>query len=129
MGLFDNLTDKAKSLADQAVKEAGRLSASSSQKVSEIWLSTTQTASETCDSIVDTAVDVWNNKIPSKEEIAVWAEGSYNYITSLSKDFDADKMWEKISETASKSGQDLIVMVLTIYYTISESIKKTNEQK
>ena len=129
MGLFDNLYYKTNSIVNQAVKEAERLSVGSSQKISEIWLSTTQTASETCDSIVDTAVDIWNNKIPSKEEITVWAEGSYNYITSLSKDFDSDKMWEKISATASKLGQDFIVMVLTIYYTISESIKNNNEQK
>lgn len=129
MGLFDNLIDKAKSISDQALNEVERLTTNSSQKASEIWQSTAQTVSETCGSIVDTAMDVWNNKIPSKEEITVWAEDSYNYIKSLSKDFDTDKMWEKISAAAAKAGQDLIVMVLTIYYTISESIQKNNGQK
>ena len=129
MGLFDNLIDKAKSISDQALNEVERLTTNSSQKASEIWQSTAQTVSETCGSIVDTAMDVWNNKIPSKEEITVWAEDSYNYIKSLSTDFDTDKMWEKISAAAAKAGQDLIVMVLTIYYTISESIQKNNGQK
>ena len=129
MGLFDNLIDKAKSISDQALNEVERLTTNSSQKASEIWQSTAQTVSETCGSIVDTAMDVWNNKIPSKEEITVWAEDSYNYIKSLSTDFDTDKMWEKISAAAAKAGQDLIVMVLTIYYTISESIQKNHGQK
>lgn len=114
MGLFDNLIDKAKSISDQAFNEVERLTTNSPQKASEIWQSTAQTVSETCGSIVDTAMDVWNNKIPSKEEMTVWAEDSYNYIKSLSKDFDSDKMWEKISASAAKAGQDLIVMVLTI---------------
>ncbi|MDE6808489.1 MAG: hypothetical protein K2J42_00140 [Muribaculaceae bacterium] len=125
MSLFDDLSRKAKSLAVQV----SQLSDNSSQKVTEICQSVSQSTSELCNSIADSARDIWDNKVPSKEEIAEWVEGSYNYITSLSKDFDADKMWEKVSTAASKAGQELIVMVLTIYYTISESIQKKDEQK
>lgn len=129
MELFDSLTDKFKSLADKVNSETERLTLNSTKNISEIWQSASQSTIETCNSIADTAREAWNCKIPSKEEIATWIEGSYNYITSLSKDFDTDKMWEKISTTASKAGQDLIVMVLTIYYTISESIQHKNEQE
>lgn len=32
-------------------------------------------------------------------------------------------MWEKISSTAAKVGQEMIIMVLTMYYTIEEALK------
>lgn len=37
--------------------------------------------------------------------------------------FDPKEMWEKISSTAGKAGQEVIMMVLTMYYTIEGSVK------
>ena len=37
--------------------------------------------------------------------------------------FDPKEMWEKISSSAGRAGQEVVMMVLTMYYTIESSVK------
>ncbi|MDE6338438.1 MAG: hypothetical protein K2K97_01460 [Muribaculaceae bacterium] len=103
---------KAAEVAMSAMKTTGELST----KISESVGSAIKDGSEW-------ASDVWTNKVPSKEELEEWASGATDKIKAMADEFDAQKMWEKISASASKAGQELVVMVLTMYYTIVESIQ------
>ncbi len=47
-------------------------------------------------------------------------------LHSYADRFNPDEMWEKLKTQAAKAGQDLVVMVLTIYYTIRDRIKGSN---
>lgn len=61
----------------------------------------------------------------SAKELADWAETMPDKLKEMSKDFDAESLREKLTKTAAKAGQELIVMVMTIYNSIESLITKT----
>ena len=135
MGLFDELKDKASKKAsdlhkmagmtsEQIKRKASKLSQEAQSKTSALLAGTSKTIDEAIDGGKQWIGDLSNKKVPSKEELTEWAENSMEKVQSLAKDFDAEKMWDKIKESAAKAGQELVVMVLTMYYTIAENFKK-----
>ena len=141
MSLFDsikkNLADAVTDLekkASEAQKQATAIAADLKIKASEAADSIQKSTQELYSSSSKTiemmyrngsywASDFWNNKVPSTDELEKWAADARDKINGMADDFDAQKMWDKIKSSAAKAGQDLVVMVLTIYYTIAESIK------
>lgn len=37
--------------------------------------------------------------------------------------FDPKEMWQKVSSSASRAGQEVVMMILTMYYTIESHVK------
>lgn len=63
------------------------------------------------------------------DDLTKWAESVPDTLHKYASDFKADEMWKKLESWAAKCGQDLVIMVLTMYYTIQKFIPKLNEQK
>lgn len=118
MGIFDkiasNVTSAANSVTEAAKQASGLASdAVSGIKDSKIW-----------SDISDSTAKAWSGTVASADELARWAETVPETIHTYADRFDADEMWQKISDTAAKVGQEMIIMVLTMYYTIEDAIKK-----
>lgn len=113
MGWLDDIKQKTSAVASSAVKKAG-----------EAWDST----SAACEKIAMTAEDVWNASGKTAQDVAEWAKSAPDTIGRYAKDFDAAKMWDKISAYAAKAGQELILIVLTMYYAIADSFKKSEKE-
>ena len=62
-------------------------------------------------------------------DLQQWAETIPGKLHEYASDFNTDDMWKKIEAWGSKCGQDLLIMVLTMYYTIQKFIPKLNEKK
>lgn len=97
-GLASTVKEKASDVAGASARFAGNITSGASQ--------------------------MWEGTVASSEKVAQWAKSVPDTIDQYAKNFNADEMWQKISSAASKAGQDVIVMVLTMYYSIEEYIKK-----
>lgn len=64
----------------------------------------------------------------SSKNLAAWAESMPDKLRKMAGSFDADAMWDKLAKTAAKAGQDLIVMVLTIFNAIESKIPGRDHQ-
>lgn len=108
MGFFDKIGEKAREAAESAKKAAGDLSEKASSGFSEL-----------------------SDKVgTSAKDLSAWAETMPEKLKTMADDFDADALWDKLSKTAAKAGQDLIVMVLTIYYAVESRLpNKKKEQQ
>ena len=148
MALFDKLKSKAATLADEALRQTAALSDDARKKATEmagdvakrsskIMNDVTRKSAEISEEVSKKSAEVWeeagewtsktwDEKVPSKEELSEWAAGAADYISSFAKDFDPAKMWDKLKECAAKAGQEIVIMVLTMYYTIKESM--TNQK-
>lgn len=144
MGFFDKISEKAKEAAEnarkaaeQAIENASKtakdLSEKASAEFSEIsdkaskeFADFSQKASAERSNIFGKVSDGFSSLTEtvgtSAKELTAWAEGMPDKLRKMADDFDADAMWDKLSKTAAKAGQDLIVMVLTIYYSIESKI-------
>ena len=111
MGFFDKISEKAKEVVENAKKAAGEAIENASTEGSNIF----GKVSDSFSSLTETVGT-------SAKELTTWAEGMPDKLRKMADDFDADAMWDKLSKTAAKAGQDLIVMVLTIYYSIESKI-------
>lgn len=155
MGFFDKIADKAKEAAESAKKTATKayegatstakeLSEKASAGISEFsdkaakeFSEFSQKASEEGSSLYGKMSDGFSSLTDSvgtsAKELSTWAESMPAKLKKMADDFDADALWDKLSKTAAKAGQDLIVMVLTIYYAIESKIpgreKNLNEGK
>lgn len=128
MAFFDNLSKKASDFADAARTKTSGLSQDISKAAETTWGNSCRLAAKTWEDTSRWTAETWEQNIPSKEELSEWASGAGDYISSLAKDFDISKMWDKIKDSASKAGQELVVMTLTMYYTITESRNKNGKQ-
>ena len=144
MGFFNKIADKAKEAAENAKKAAGQaienasktakdLSEKASTEFSEFsdkasteFADFSQKASAEGNNIFGKVSDGFSSLTEtvgtSAKELTAWAEGMPDKLRKMADDFDAEAMWDKLSKTAAKAGQDLIVMVLTIYYSIESKI-------
>ena len=144
MGFFNKISEKAKEAAEnarkaaeQAIENASKtakdLSEKASAEFSEIsdkaskeFADFSQKASAEGSNIFGKVSDGFSSLTEtvgtSAKELTTWAEGMPDKLRKMADDFDADAMWDKLSKTAAKAGQDLIVMVLTIYYSIESKI-------
>ncbi|MCM1336326.1 MAG: hypothetical protein NC187_04725 [Candidatus Amulumruptor caecigallinarius] len=62
------------------------------------------------------------------DSLRKWAEKAPDTIHEYASRFDADEMWQKIEKWGVKAGQDLVIMVLAMYYTIRKFIPAINEK-
>lgn len=144
MGLFDKISEKAKEAAEntrkaaeQAIENASKTAknltenasvefSDISDKASKEFADFSQKASAEGSNIFGKVSDGFSSLTEtvgtSAKELTTWAEGMPDKLRKMADDFDADAMWDKLSKTAAKAGQDLIVMVLTIYYSIESKI-------
>lgn len=144
MGFFDKIADRAKEAAENAKKVAGQaienasntakdLSEKASTGLSEIsekasreFAGFSKKASADGHILFDKVSEGFSSLSDSvgisAKELSAWAESMPGKLKKMSEDFDADAMWDKLSKTAAKAGQELIVMVLTIYYAIESKI-------
>lgn len=151
MGLFDKISDKAKEVAENAKKVASQviedasstakdLSEKASENFSELsdkaskeFAEFSQKASAERNNLFDKVSEGFSSLSESvstqTKELSTWAEGMPDKLKKMADDFDADAMWDKLSKTAAKAGQELIVMVLTIYYAIESKIPGKEKQK
>ncbi len=149
MGFFDKIADKAKEAAENAKKTATKayedassvakdLSGKASEgiskfsdKASKEFSEFSQKASEEGSSLFGKVSEGFSSFTDSvgisAKELSAWAESMPEKLKKMADDFDADAMWDKLSKTAAKAGQDLIVMVLTIYYAIESKIPGRRE--
>ncbi len=97
MGLLDNITKKAKEAAAAASKAYDGL-----LKDSDASDGTTG-----------------HGSVDLKE----WSKSLTETLTQYSSRFNVDEMWDKLKATASKAGQDIVMMTLTMFYTIRDCIK------
>lgn len=59
-------------------------------------------------------------------DLSEWAKTLPETLHEYSDRFNPEEMWEKLKTQAAKAGQELVVMVLTMFYTIRYRIKGTN---
>lgn len=112
MGFFDKIASAAAFAADSAANADKGVAGTVSE-----------TAKSVSESVSKKAMEAWDGTVASAEDVAKWAETVPETIHAYADRFDADEMWEKISSTAAKVGQEMIIMVLTMYYTIEEALK------
>ena len=151
MGVFDKIANKAKETTENAKKAAGQAIENASKtakdlsekastefsefsnKASKEFADFSQKASAEGNNIFGKVSDGFSSLTEtvgtSAKELTTWAEGMPDKLRKMADDFDADAMWDKLSKTAAKAGQDLIVMVLTIYYSIESKITGTQNSK
>lgn len=118
MGFFDKIADKAKEAAEKAKKAAGQAIENVSADGSNLMNKVSEGFSSLSDSVGTSAKD-----------LSAWAESMPGKLKKMSEDFDVDAMWDKLSKTAAKAGQELIVMVLTIYYALESKIQENLKSK
>ena len=135
MGFFDKIsqtakemTENAKKVASEAIdsasKTAKELSDKASKEFTEISDKTSVEGSYYYDKISGGISSLSETVGTSVKDLTAWAESMPDNLRKMADDFDANAMWDKLSKTATKAGQDLIVMVLTIYYSIESKIKE-----
>lgn len=116
MGFLDKIANKAKEAAENAKNAAATVA----EKASVTFKEVSDNASDGLSSFSD-------NFSKSAKDWAAWAEIMPDKLKKMADDFDANAMWDKLAKTAAKAGQDLIVMVLTIYYAIESKIPVKNK--
>lgn len=89
--------------------------ADASKGADELWNNASAFASEAYDKTVKSA-----------DEVTEWAKTAPDTFHELADKFNAEDMWNKIATSAAKVGQDLIIIVLSMYYTIKNAIQKTS---
>lgn len=123
MAAASELQKKTNDTISEVRKKAPEMLQSAQKSTKEHYAKTSEAVGTAIKDGSEWASDVWNNKIPSREQLEEWAAGAGDEIKGLADDFDAGKMWDKIASSATKAGQELVVMVLTMYYTIEEKFK------
>ena len=144
VGFFDKISEKAREAAEnarkaasQAIENASKTAmdlsekasaefAEISDKASKEFVGFSQKASAEGSHLFGKVSEGFSSLSDtvgtSAKELTAWAEGMPDKLRKMADDFDADAMWDKLSKTAAKAGQDLIVMVLTIYYSVESRI-------
>ena len=59
-------------------------------------------------------------------DMSEWMKTLPETLHSYADRFNPEEMWDKLKTQAVSAGQELVVMVLTMYYTIRDRIKGTN---
>lgn len=59
-------------------------------------------------------------------DLSEWTKTLPETLHEYAERFNPEEMWEKLKTQAAKAGQELVVMVLTMFYTIRDRIKGTN---
>ncbi len=118
MGLFDKLSEKARGAAESALKTAGEVmdqakvaAGDLSEKASVGW------------------ADLSGKVGTATDDLSAWAETMPGKLRGMADSFDADALWDKLSKTAAKAGQELIVMVLTIYYAVESRLPGNKKEE
>lgn len=144
MGFLDKISDKAKEAAENAKKAAGEaignlsetardlsgkasvgfteFTDKASKEIADISQKATAEGTYIFGKVTDGFSSLSENATTTARELSAWAETMPGTLRKMADDFDAETMWDKLSKTAAKAGQDLIVMVLTIYYSIESKI-------
>lgn len=78
------------------------------------------------DKIKSKASEIGNATTTKAMDISEWAKNLPELLHGYADRFNPEEMFEKLKSQAVKAGQDLVVMVLTMYYTIRDRIKDTN---
>lgn len=78
------------------------------------------------DKIKNKAAEIGNAAAGKTADLGEWSKTLPETLHSYADRFNPEEMWEKLKTQAAKAGQDLVVMVLTMYYTIRDRIKGTN---
>lgn len=78
------------------------------------------------DKIKNKATEIGGTVGGKKASIEEWSKNLPEILHSYADKFNPEEMWEKLKTQAAKAGQELVVMVLTMYYTIRDRIKDTN---
>lgn len=125
MGLFDKLKDKASTIASDAAKSVGEFSEKASSITSEL-ADRARTGYDDMMRNASSAMDEWKDK---SQNLKQWSETIPDKLQEYASDFNVDDMWKKIESWGAKCGQDLLIMVLTMYYTIEKSIPNLKKQK
>lgn len=123
MGFFDKITSAAVSAAESAANTAKGVADTVTEKAKTATDTVSETAKSASETIADKTKEAWTGTVASAEEVSKWAETVPETIHTYADRFDADEMWDKITSTAAKVGQEMIIMVLTMYYTIEEALK------
>lgn len=116
------VTEIAKNSATQVLEEASSKSKELTKEASAVGSNLIGKASDSFSSLSESVGS-------SAKDLCAWAESMPHKLKKMSEDFDADAMWDKLSKTAAKAGQELIVMVLTIYYAIESKIPENLKSK
>lgn len=151
MGFLDNISKKAveaaeaaKRVASQTIDTASKtmrevsgkalasyseFSEKASKELSELSKKAYAEGAELGGKVAEGWSSLSENVSVSTEELSAWAASMPDKLKKLADDFDAEALWNKISKTAAKAGQELIVMVLTIYYAVESKIPGLKSSK
>lgn len=138
MGLFDKLKSASVALGSdivQTVKEKSetitqtveQTSKGIAERTQQLVNEASKASRELSDSLSDAAKEM--SKEVADAKIMEWAKTMPETLRSYADRFDADELWEKLKITAAKAGQELLIMVLAIYYAIENSIQKLKESR
>lgn len=119
---IENASKTAKDLSEKASAEFSEISEKASKEFADFSQKVSSDGSNLFDKVSEGFSYLSDSVGTSAKELAAWAESMPAKLKKMSDDFDADAMWDKLSKTAAKAGQELIVMVLTIYYSIESKI-------
>lgn len=125
MGLFDKLKEKAATLATEATVGLGELSDIAASKGSEL----AGKARAGYDGIKENAAAAMEELQGKSQNLRQWAEGMPDKLKDYASGFNTEEMWHKIETWGAKCGQDLLIMVLTMYYTIQKFIPDITDKK
>lgn len=78
------------------------------------------------DKIKNKAAEIGNAATGKTADLAEWSKTLPETLHSYADRFNPEAMWDKLKTQAAKAGQELVVMVLTIFYTIRDRINGTN---
>lgn len=95
-------------------------------KASEIGNATSEKTAVLADKLKSQASDFGNLTSDKAAELAEWSKTLPETLHSYSDRYNPDEMWEKLKTQAAKAGHELVVMVLTMYYTIRDRIQNSN---
>lgn len=136
MGFLDKISETAKAAAQNAMKaaekisvEATKVSQDAIKNVKEISDKASEGISEFSHKAAAEGKNLSDKVGMSASELSTWAQGMPDKLRATADDFDADALWDKITNSAAKAGQELIVMVLTIYYAIESKITGNNKSQ
>ncbi len=78
------------------------------------------------DKIKTKASELGNAAAGKGADLTEWMKSLPETLRGYADRFNPEEMWDKLKAQASKAGQELVVMVLTIFYSIRDRLNGTN---
>lgn len=140
MAMFDTIkkivTDtytSIESISSEKVEATAKKVKMVSKSISDFSTDTMEAASKLSSDVLYSVESFTKESIDgigvTLDKINIWAETVPSTIHQYAKNFDKEEFWSKISSVVSKFGQDMLFMLLTLYYSVAETINTNKDEQ